>query len=228
MKWLYQLERKYGRYAIPNLMLYVTATMLAVYMFDTMMSIRGISISGYLYLSRSLLLRGQIWRLVTFLAVPISNRLFSVLISLLFYYSIGATLESQWGTFYFNAYFVVGALGAIAAGLITGVGTNFYVYSSLFLAYAQLFPDNEFMLFFLVPVKARYIGYATWILYALGLAGSLLAANWSGCLALVMSLINFFIFFGPTFWSDLRGRMHSRNRRREFQKQMKDNRDLWR
>ena len=228
MKWIYRLERKYGRYAIPNLMLYLTATMLAVFLFDSIMSTRGIALSDYLYLSRALVFQGQIWRLITFLVVPVSSGLFWVLITLFFYYFIGTALESQWNTFYFNAYFILGALGAIIASMITGTGTNTYVYSSLLLAYAQLFPDSEFTLFFLIPIKARYIGYATWILYALALIGAVLVANWSGCMALIASLINFFIFFGPTFLGDFRNHMQFRNRRREFKKQMQENRDIWR
>ena len=34
MKWVYQLERRFGRFAIPNLMLYITTTTLFVYLAD--------------------------------------------------------------------------------------------------------------------------------------------------------------------------------------------------
>ena len=86
MQWLNRLERKFGRFAIPNLMVYICLTMLAVFLLDVII---GIPVSSMIALSRAALLRGQIWRLVTFIFVPPASGVITILFALYFYYFIG-------------------------------------------------------------------------------------------------------------------------------------------
>ncbi len=214
MNWLYKLERKFGRYGIPNLMLYIVTTMLFVAIFDIVL---GIPLSSYFSLNRAAIAGGQVWRLITFIVVPPASSVLTLAISLYFYYFIGSSLENIWGTFRFNVYYLLGMLGCIAAGLITGYGTNSYLNLSLFLAFAQLFPEERVLLFFIIPIKIKYLAYIDWALFAV----SLIFGSWSTRAAIIASLVNFFIFFGPDIFDSLRSRRKTptqRNFRRYYRR----------
>lgn len=194
---LYRLEYKYGRFAIHNLMAYLCATTLAVYFLQMIVTV---PLGGYMALTRDALLHGQIWRLVTFLFVPPMSSPLWTLIALYFYYSIGNTLEQHWGAFKFNLYYASGILFAIAAALIGGYGNVSYLNLSLFLAFAQLFPDTEFLIFFVLPVKAKYLAYLDWALFAV----NFVFGSFSTKVVILFAIGNFLLFFGKDFWDGLR------------------------
>ena len=198
MRWLTQLERRIGRHYIPHLMKYLSLAMLGVFILEYL----PLSKSAWylLYFDRNLILRGEIWRLITFIFLPPSGNSIFVLISLYFYYFLGTSLENHWGGARFNIYYGIGILGNIAAGFLTGAATNAYLNTSLLLSFAVLYPDMEFMLFFFLPVKVRWIGWA-WGLYLLY---QLIVAPWPYRIALVFSLLPFILFFGKTAWLQLR------------------------
>lgn len=201
MQWLYRWERKFGRFAIPNLMVYICLTMLAVFLLD---AIVGIPVSALISLSRGALLRGQVWRLITFIFVPPASGVITILFALYFYYFIGSSLESAWGSFQFNVYYLFGVAGAIIAALISGYGSNTYLNLSLFLAFAQLFPEHQVLLFYFIPIKVKYLAYLDWALFAFNFITGLLLRDWATCMAILMSLLNFFLFFGPSLLQRLR------------------------
>lgn len=214
MKWIYRLERKLGRsFGIPNLMIYITATQLAVYiMYYFFMP----DLVYWISLLRPLVLQGEIWRLITFIFVPpvLDGNILMLILSLFVAYNIGSSLEHEWGTMLFTLYYTLGTVGAIAAGMISGIGYNYYIYLSMFLAYAYLYPNATFMLFFLLPVKAKWLAALDWALYIyLFIVGG--AAE---RFAIVFSLINFFVFFGPDVWRTMKQNYKTSKRRREFRK----------
>jgi membrane associated rhomboid family serine protease len=199
MNWLYKLERRFGRFGITNLMLYIVTTMLFVAIFDMVI---GFPLSRWLALIPAYVMQGQIWRLITFIFLPPATSPLALVLSLYFYYIMGSTLERVWGTFRFNLYYLFGMVGCIIAGLITGYGTNVYLNLSLFLAFAYLFPEHKVLLFYVIPIKMKYIAYLDWALFAL----ELLTGSWSAKAAVIASLINFFIFFGPDIVERIRRR----------------------
>lgn len=215
MKWIYRLERKLGRnFGIPNLMLYITATQLVVYVLGYFMMD---SLWGYMSLNFSLVLQGQVWRLLTFIFLPpvtTGNFLF-LLLSLFVAYNIGSSLEAEWGVTLFNLYYVCGTVGAILAAAITGWGINSFLYLSMFLAYAYLYPDATFLLFFILPVKAKWLAIVDWATYILLF---IFVNSFAIRLSIVFSLINFFLFFGPDVWKTMKNNYHASRRRREFRK----------
>ena len=191
-----KLERKYGRYAIENLMKIIVVGMGLVYAVDLISAPmnRGVgTLSQFFAFSRLLILRGQIWRLITFVFVPPASSPLFILITLYFYWLIGQYLEQYWGAFRFNLYYLSGMLGAIIAGFITGTSTNYYLNLSLFLAFAAYQPDLEVLLFFILPVKIKWLA----LIALASLTYMLFTSPWSGKLALIMSLINLILFFGP-------------------------------
>ena len=223
-QWLYRLQYKYSRYGIENLMMYIVIVMLAVYLAQ-MMQIVPMAYA-YIYFDRGLILSGQIWRVLTFIFMPIAaDSTFFMLIALYMFYYLGNALEREWGTFRFNIYFLFGVLGAIIAGFITRIGTNQYIYMSILLAFAQLFPNMELRLFFLIPVKVKYIGYVTLIIYGMSLLGALINLDYMTMAAIIASLANFFIFFGPDIHSRFLTWKKYYGRRRDFRQ---NNKDHWR
>lgn len=201
-KWLNKLERRFGRFAIPDLMLYVSLTMGLVLIFDIFVSRNpnsSLSLISLLSFDRGMILRGQVWRIITFLLIPNTGWLLLAFLALYFYWMMGTGLERQWGTFRFNVYFFAGAIGCIIAGFITGYATNVYHYMSIFLAFAMVYPDYEVLLFFIIPVKVKWLGIADGILLLI----LFIFGSWLTKLFIVLSLINLIIFFGPKFWDKI-------------------------
>lgn len=215
-----KITRKFRRFAIPNLMIYITGAMLAVFAVELLLQF---PLSAYLSFSRKLILAGEFWRVISFIVTPPNNSALWILISLYFYYIIGTSLESYWGTTHFTLYYFFGIIGAIIAGFITGTGHNFYLNLSLFLAYASLFPNEQILLFFFLPVKAKYIGYLNWAIIAI----SFISGGASVRVSILFSLINYFIFFGPDIFRTIKCNIKHSKRRREFKRDMYHNRDIW-
>lgn len=197
MKWLYKLERKFGRYCIPNLMMIIIIGQGMVYLANMLNP--SIGIASKLALVWPLVMRGEIWRIFTFIFVPQMGSLFALVISLYLYYIIGHTLENEWGDFKFNVYYLCGVLGAIAASVVTGFGTNMYLNLSLFFAFATLYPTFELLIFFILPVKMKYLAYVAAVYYVL----MFLVGGWGDKAAIVLSLVNYFIFFGGDFFKQM-------------------------
>lgn len=214
MNWLNKLERKFGRYAIPNLMSYIVGGNLLVYIFQYFFHIQ---MSNYLAFVPRLIMQGQIWRIITFIFIPPSASLIFIMFVLYFYYMIGNTLEYEWGTLKFNLYYLFGMIGVMLSGLLTGYGTSYYLNLSLFLAFAYLFPDTEILLFMILPVKIKWLAYLDWAYFGI----SLITGNIYQKAAIIASLINFFIFFGKDFIDYIKYHRKYDSTRRNFKREMK-------
>lgn len=196
-QWLDKLERRYGRYSgIRNLMQYVVAGMAAVFVADLLLiPMLGVSASSYLAFNREAVLHGQIWRLITFIFIPPDSSMLFIIFSLLFYWMVGTMLQNNWGTFRFTLYYLCGMVGAVASGCITGYATNYYLNMSLFFACALLYPEMQLSMYFVIPVKMKWLA----ILDAVLLLLSFLQTTWAGRLSMVFALLNVLLFFGGRF-----------------------------
>ncbi|MDR0395823.1 MAG: rhomboid family intramembrane serine protease [Oscillospiraceae bacterium] len=182
-----ELRARRGWY-IQNLMYYVVGGMAVVFLMDFI----GMGASRWLFFDRAAIARGQVWRLLTFVFLPPQTSLLWIIFSLYFYWLIGNTLESQWGSFKFNLYYLLGIVGAILGGLITGYVDNTYINLSLFLAFAAMFPDFQMYLFFFLPIKMKWLALLDVLLYAY----NFIIGSWSVRAAIVLSLLNVALFFG--------------------------------
>ncbi len=196
--WLDRFARNHSNLGIPRLMLYIVAGNLIVFLMDQFS--RG-AFSAMLFFSSAAILKGEVWRLVTFIFVPESGNLIALALLCYFNYFIGISLEREWGTAKFTLFYAVGVVLNIVVGFITGYATMNYVNMSLFFAFATLYPDMQFLLFFFLPVKAKWLAWldAAWFLldvFSLGMEGAYLAM-----LLPVVAIFNYFLFF----WSDIRG-----------------------
>ena len=154
MKWLSRLEMKYGRYAIRNLTHYLIGLNIAAYLLVFILNNQS-----FLYLIPEGILKGQVWRLVSFLFLPESTNPIWVFFQLYLLYFIGSAIEGVWGRFRYNVYYFCGAILTIIAAFIFPPGiTGLYLNLSLFLAFATLFPEQELLFFFFLPIKVKYLG----------------------------------------------------------------------
>ena len=216
MNWLNKLERKFGRFGIPNLMLYITSTFLVFYLVE---AFGGVPIHRWMYFNRELILQGQVWRLVTFLFVDYSGGPLTMALMLYFYYWIGCRLEYAWGNFQFTLYYLLGTIGAVLGGFIVGFTSSTYLHLSLFLAYATLFPNEEILFMMIIPIKVKYLGYLDWVIFA----AAILFQPFTGKVAAVLALANFFIFFWPYISGSVRNYFKYRKVRNNFRNQMRRN-----
>lgn len=197
-----RLERRFRWLAIPNLMLIIVGAMAIVFIMDFAIgNTTGRSLISILSFDRAAIMAGQVWRVVTFLFVPPSTSVIWVIFGLYFYYMIGSTLENQWGAFGFTLYYLIGALGSIISGFIAGSVTNSYLNLSMFFAFALLYPDYQILLFFFIPIKMKYLA----LLDAVSFIVMFILGGWSTRLAIIVALINLFIFFGPNFIDRIKG-----------------------
>jgi hypothetical protein len=170
-------------------MLYIVVGMGIVFAFNWLFP--ELSISSYFVFDRDKFLSGQFWRIISFILLPLDNNPIFVLISMYFYWWVGSALERQWGSFRFNFFYFLGFVGAIISGFITGAATNYYLNMSLFLAFAMLFPDVEILLFFIIPIKVKYLGF----IFSVVLIISFVFASPSGKAAIAAAFLNLFVFF---------------------------------
>ena len=208
-----RLERRFRRFAIPNLMLILVGAMAIVFIMDFAIgNTTGRSLISILSFDRDAIMAGQVWRVVTFLFVPPSTSVIWVIFGLYFYYMIGSTLENQWGAFGFTVYYLIGALGSIISGFIAGSVTNSYLNLSMFFAFALLYPDYQILLFFFIPIKMKYLA----LLDAVSFIIMFILGSWSTRLAIIVALINLFIFFGPNFIDRIKGLYRSYQWKQKF------------
>ena len=178
------------------------------------------TVLNYLMRTREALFNLQFWRLVTFIFVPpIGNTILLTIIGIYFYYTIGSTLENAWGAFKFNIFYFCGVLFMIITALITRYASNAYINLSLFFAYAILFPDSQFLLFFFIPVKAKWMAIADLVLYIfLFITGDL-----SSRVSIAMVALLFLIFFGSNLVSYIKGLFSYRKTRSNFKRNNRNN-----
>ena len=198
MNWITKLERKYGRFCIPNLINILIAGQIFVYAVELFVN-QYIALS--LNLSRTGLMAGQVWRLITFVLVPFSGGgPLSVVLGIYFTWFIGSALEKEWGDFCFNLYLLLGMAGAWLACLLTGYADTYCLSLSLLLAFAMLYPEMQVLLFFVLPIKVKYFGWFAAALWAF----SFLSMGTLGKLNYLLCMLGFLVFFGPQAWRSVR------------------------
>lgn len=224
MNWLNRLERKFGAWAIRGLMTYIVILNGLVYLL--MYLDRTGTYINTLTLIPERVLRGEVWRLLTFIFIPPFTSPLWLFFILYFYYIIGINLEHEWGSFKFNLFYLTGMIGTIIAAFLSGGGigaTNSYLNLSLFLAFAHVFPDFQLLLFFIFPVKVKYLGWLSWAYFAL----TIITASLTLKVAALMALANFFLFFGKELFNQAKTNNQSYRRRQQFYNDSKPPREAF-
>ena len=211
MNWIDKLEKRLGGLAVPNLALYLVAGQVIIF---------GMEATGRLDITRLffqplLVLDGQVWRILTFMFIPFERAggsWFFLIFAWMIFWMTSQALESQWGTFKYNVYIWCSLLFTIVGSVFfpTGFYSNQYLYVTVLFAFATLYPNYEFLLFFVLPVKVKWVA---WILAGF-LAIAFLNGAWSGRVMILSGLANYALFFGK----DLYQTMYYRKRRMDHQK----------
>jgi len=229
MSLINKLERRFGRFAIPNLTALLVIGQAAMYVIGLVG--RRISFEG-VALVPGKVLEGEVWRLITFLFYPPGvGPLFAIFYFMLFYL-FGNSLEQRWGAFRYNVFLAVGYAANVAAAFaaygilqaqagVPGIGfvdigvpaSNTFLYGTVFLSFARFYPDFTLNLYFLLPIRIKWLALLMWIWYGYGLLTSLVDGLWMAALTIVASVANYILFFGREHWSELK---HG-HRRRSFQ-----------
>jgi len=198
MKWFRKLELKRGQKAIQNLMIVLCVLFAAGWVIQlTAPEIYY----DFLSLSMPKILHGEIWRLVTWLMYPPSTSLIWGLIMVYVYWTIGRNIEMVWGSFEFDWFIIQGVifhiLGALVIYLIYGVASALILLTpinfclSIMLAFMMAFPDAQFLLFFVVPIKGKYLG----VFYVIMTVLNFIQGGIGTRAEIIISVINVAVFF---------------------------------
>lgn len=220
--WLDKMERRFGRYAIKNLTMYL----LAGYAIGYLLSFTMPQLLSYFTLEPALVLKGQVWRLLSWVIIPPNDNIIFVIFMMLLYYSLGNTLENYWGAFRYNVYIFSGILFTVIGafivngliGGITGFGSlysTYYINMSIFLACASIMPDYQLLFYGIIPIKMKWLAILDVVLLAVdAVQGGLIIR-----IVIIASLLNFIIFFFCN--RNLHGHSPKQAaRRKKFQKQI--------
>lgn len=206
-----KLDRKFGRYALKNLMTLIVIGTGIVWLLSMLVYSRtGVNIAAWLYFDKAAILKGEVWRVISFVFVPETYNPFTFALSLYFYWLIGNSLENTWGSFKFDLFYLCGVVGAIVSGFITGYATVDYLHLSLFLAFALLYPDHQLLIFFFLPIKVKWLA----IIDLVGLVLLFIFSPWVERIALLVALFNVALFFFATWLRSFR----VWNRRRKWKR----------
>ena len=228
MKFIDKLERKFGRFGIPNLTIY----MIVCYVIGYALMIVNPGILNWLSLEPAYILRGQVWRLVTWVLYPPSTSgvLWFAIAVLFFYYPIGTSLERTIGTFKYTLYILSGVIFTILGAfilyfllggnvLVGNVFSTYYISLSTFLAYAMCYPVMQVLLMFIIPVKMKWMAIFYVVIVVYEMIQYVMAGAWYLVIPIVASLLNFIIFyFGTKDFS--RYNPKEIHRRNEFRRAM--------
>lgn len=191
---------RHPNFGINNLMLYIVIGNAAVYLFSQMDT--TLFFYEKLLFNPQLILKGEIWRLLTFVFVPSVDGLLWVAVMLYFYYFIGSTLERYWGSGKFTLYYLSGVLFTMIYGLLAGLITDqqymfldaSFINLSMFFAFATLFPDTQVLLFFIIPIKIKWLAIVDAVFFALSIFLGTFPTN----LLPLVAILNFFLFCGDS------------------------------
>ncbi len=181
---------------IPNLMLYVCIGAGLVYVLSSVAG--NYTLYNVLAFSREAILRGQVWRLITYPLTYGTDNPILTFISLFCYYSLGRAMEHVWGTFRFNLFYLTGVVMMdVYCMLFGGNADVYYLNMSLFLGYATLYPNAQFLLFFIIPIKAWVLALVDLVLTLIPvLLMSIPRFLFPYNLFPLIALANYFLFFG--------------------------------
>jgi hypothetical protein len=218
MSWIDRLDAKFGRYAVPNLTVFLIAGQVLTYLASAAPAPLGAGVFENIMFVPDKVFAGEWWRLVTFLFTPpTSNLLFAFFFWYLFYL-MGTTLEANWGAFRYNLYLLLGYVASVgtafvawsAGGAAGQIASNAFLYGTVFLAFARLYPEFTMYIFFVLPVKIRWLALLTWIMYGVTL---LFSQSWLERSMVVAAVFNYLVFFGRDIVRD----MKHRHRKMQFQ-----------
>lgn len=210
MNFLTKLERKFGKFSIPNLTMILVGGFIVGYLLEALQP-EALEIIN---LNPALIVKGQIWRLITWVMMPPGGLSILIILLLMFYASVGRSLEYAMGDFAYTLYVCSGIFFTDVGVLLTylvlqftgqtemaeyfGYASNastYYLCLSLFLAYAFLYPDRQVLVWFIIPIKLKWLGYIdiAYLLMSIFTYGQM--GYYAGMVTVIVSMLNFILFY---------------------------------
>jgi hypothetical protein len=218
MHWLARLETKFGHLAIHGLLRYVAAFSSLCFVLVKL----NPKYLDFLLLDRNRLLAGEVWRLFTYLFIPSIGGLFPDWLGMAMYvwllFWMGEGLVQAWGAFRFNVFFFLGMLGTTAGALIANSSPGGAILqTTVFLAFARFYPETVIRLFFLLPVKVKWLAWIDGAFLLMTFLGGTLVIR----LAIVAGLLNYILFFGREIFSEAKLQREVAHRRARFEREIR-------
>ncbi|MCB1229200.1 MAG: hypothetical protein KDN19_02975 [Verrucomicrobiae bacterium] len=230
------LERRFGGLAIHGLLRWIGGFQLLVWLL--MRAVPEYSL--WIDYHPAKIFDGEVWRLFSFVFFPRTNSFLLIIIAVMFLWFISDSLENAWGTFRLNVYVIATVIFLSLASLnpllahygdlqlsngdvvkvwaYSGI-LNVIFYSAVFLAFASEFPEQSILLFFIIPIKVKWLGIANGVL--------LLVMIWSGFtwLIAIPGMLPFLLVFAPRFFGEVQNRSSAAVRRQKFKAKVEESED---
>ncbi|MGC9260372.1 MAG: hypothetical protein ACP5I8_09910 [Phycisphaerae bacterium] len=184
-----KLERKISRFAIPHLTLWIILGQVLFFILHFSQH----HIIERVDLEPSLVWAGQWWRIFSFVFIPPSYNVLWMFLDIYFFFLIGTALENTWGSLHYNVFLFIGWLATVAAAFLVpgGAVTSLYLFGSVFLAFAFLYPDFVIYIAFVLPVRVKYLAWLMWAFYG----WMFFKGDWPQRVIVVAAVLNFLLFF---------------------------------
>lgn len=202
-----RLESKLGRFAIPGLVQIIALfQMLVVIMMMFMVKGGPAAYEAFLELDPARVMQGEVWRLVSHVFIPRNLSPIWAVFSTLIMMWIGRTLDEAWGAFRVNLYVFGWVFAVTTASLLfhwngsfgfAGLPTSLFLYQTLLFAFATLFPNEEISLYFVLPIKMKWVA-----LISAGLTAFMVLGNLALLVPVLIAHLNYLVAFGPGFVSE--------------------------
>ena len=207
-----KLEKKLGKYAINNLIVYLLCGYGIGYLLLFGQRFTGVPYLSFMTLEPQLILQGQVWRVISWVLVPPSSLSLWTIIMFMLYYQLGSVLERTWGAFKFNVYILGGIIFTVLGAFIVyfffppllggviplSIGqyfSTYYINLSIFLAFSACFPDMQVLLYFIIPIKMKWMSIFYLAIVGFNVFQYVRAGEWCAAVPIIASLLNFFIFW---------------------------------
>ena len=210
------LERKYGRFAIANLTKYIIGLYIVGYVLQLAPS--SVNFVHLLSLNPELILQGQIWRIITWILIPPESFSILIIITLIFYYFVGNTMERTIGTFRYNLFIFSGMIlmiiaafasyflfkGAIPASAeelplyiqyFSFSFSTYYIQMTVFISFAIRYPDMTVLFMMFIPLKVKWLAYFYSAIILYDCYRALQISNYFMIAAVVSQAINLLLFY---------------------------------
>ena len=191
--------QKHRGFGVPRLMLYIVATSAVAFILGG----AGTGLFDILTFNVDAILRGQVWRLITWIFMPVNSNIIWVAISLYFYYFVGSTLEREWGAGKFTIFYIFGVLLNIIYGFCMRYIFDFnfplspmYINLSMFFAFATLYPDVQIRLFLIIPIKVKWLALVNAAMFLMNIIHGFVIGSIFIALLPIVAILNYFLMCG--------------------------------
>jgi hypothetical protein len=217
MPLLDSLEARFGKYAISGLLTYIASLVALTFVLFKL----NPHFFELLELYPDRVMAGEVWRLVSYIFVPTVTSLlpfpdwFNAAFYVLFMLWVGQGLEHAMGAFKLNVFCLLTLVGITIAAFVFGTAFSHYMFmQAVFLAFARFYPEQQITLYFILPVKVKWLAWfdAALLCYQFTFMGN----SFRG--ALIAALIAYLLFFGREIWTEARLRQQVRGRRTKFER----------